>query len=92
MVFLAAHHVSARRASLRSARGPTPVYDDLGFGTFRVGLVAGSQFAASLISLLFAGRYPDSRGLKRAVITGLLVASMSGVLSVLFGSRSPVNP
>ncbi|WBL79504.1 arabinose transporter [Bradyrhizobium xenonodulans] len=59
---------------------PLHVHDGLGFGTFVVGLVAGSQFAASLISRPWAGHYSDRRGAKRAVVVGLLAAAASGVL------------
>ena len=59
---------------------PLYVHDGLGFGTFVVGLVAGSQFAASLISRPWAGHYSDGRGAKRAVFAGLLAASASGLL------------
>jgi MFS family permease len=59
---------------------PLYVHDGLGFGTFVVGLVAGSQFAASLISRPWAGNYSDSRGAKRAVVLGLLAAFASGLL------------
>lgn len=59
---------------------PLHVHDGLGFGTFMVGLVAGSQFAASLISRPWAGHYSDSRGAKRAVVLGLLAATFSGLL------------
>ena len=59
---------------------PLYVHDRLGFGTFVVGLVAGSHFAASLISRPWAGHYSDGRGAKRAVIAGLLAASGSGLL------------
>src|SRR6185437_7544952 len=58
---------------------PLHVHDGLGFGTFVVGLVAGSQFAASLISRPWAGHYSDGRGAKRAVVLGLLAASASGL-------------
>lgn len=61
---------------------PLYVHDGLGFGTFVVGLVAGSQFAASLISRPWAGHYSDGRGAKRAVVIGLLAASASGALYV----------
>src|SRR3954453_2038221 len=66
---------------------PLYVHDGLGFGTFVVGLVAGSQFAASLISRPWAGHYSDSRGAKRAVFAGLLATSASGLIylcSLLF--------
>jgi MFS family permease len=59
---------------------PLHVHGGLGFGTFVVGLVAGSQFAASLISRPWAGHYSDGRGAKRAVIAGVLAASGSGLL------------
>jgi MFS family permease len=62
---------------------PLHVHDGLGFGTFVVGLVAGSQFAASLISRPWAGHYSDSRGAKRAVVAGLLAAAASGLLYLL---------
>lgn len=59
---------------------PLYVHDGLGFGTFVVGLVAGGQFAASLISRPWAGHYSDGRGAKRGVVLGLLAASASGLL------------
>ncbi len=59
---------------------PLHVHDGLGLGTFVVGLVAGSQFAASLISRPWAGHYSDARGAKRAVIVGLLAATAAGLL------------
>jgi MFS family permease len=62
---------------------PLHVHEGLGLGTFIVGLVAGSQFATSLVSRLFAGHHADSRGPKRAVVTGLLVAAASGSLYLL---------
>src|SRR5215469_1019276 len=62
---------------------PLHVHDGLGFGTFVVGLVAGSQFAASLISRPWAGHYADGRGAKRGVIAGLLAAAVSGLLYLL---------
>lgn len=43
---------------------PHHVHDDLGFGTFVVGLVAGSQFAASLFSRVWAGSFADQHGPK----------------------------
>ena len=59
---------------------PLHVHDGLGLGTFVVGLVAGSQFAASLVSRPWAGHFSDSRGAKRGVVAGLLAASASGLL------------
>jgi MFS family permease len=62
---------------------PLHVNDGLGLGTFVVGLVAGSQFAASLISRPWAGHFSDSRGAKRGVVVGLLAAAASGLLYLL---------
>src|SRR3954471_10674554 len=59
---------------------PLHVHDGLGLGTFVVGLVAGSQFAASLVSRPWAGNFSDSRGAKRGVVVGLIAAAASGLL------------
>ena len=59
---------------------PLHVNQDLGLSTFVVGLVTGSQFAASLISRVWSGRYADCRGSKRAVVLGLLTAAVGGLL------------
>src|SRR6266540_4311650 len=59
---------------------PLHVHDGLGQGTFVVGLIAGSQFAASLVSRPWAGKFADSKGAKRGVILGLLAAAASGFL------------
>lgn len=71
---------------------PLHVHDGLGQGTFVVGLVAGSQFAASLVSRPWAGSFSDSRGAKRGVVVGLLAAAAAGLLYLLsFGfSGSPL--
>jgi MFS family permease len=62
---------------------PLHVHEVLGFGTFIVGVVTGIQFAASLISRIWAGRLADRRGAKRAVLVGLSAASVSGLLYAL---------
>jgi MFS family permease len=62
---------------------PLHVHQDIGLGTFVVGLVAGSQFAASLISRLWAGHQADTRGAKYALVAGLLAAAVSGLLYLL---------
>src|SRR3954466_12911902 len=62
---------------------PLHVHQGLGLGTFAVGLVTGSQFAASLVSRFWSGHYADSRGAKRAVVAGLLAAAASGLLYLL---------
>lgn len=59
---------------------PLHVKNDLGFGTFMVGLVAGAQFAASLVSRVWSGRYSDRSGAKKGVVAGLIAAAVSGLL------------
>ncbi|MBR0798538.1 arabinose transporter [Bradyrhizobium jicamae] len=62
---------------------PLHVHDGLGFGTVVVGLVAGSQFAASLISRPWAGHYSDGSGAKHGVVVGLLAAAIAGLFYLL---------
>lgn len=62
---------------------PLHVHRGLGLGTFVVGLVAGTQFAASLVSRVWAGGHADTRGAKRAVIFGLLASAAAGVLYLI---------
>lgn len=62
---------------------PLHVHQGLGMGTFVVGLVAGSQFLASLASRLWAGRITDTRGPKRAVLLGLAAAVAGGACYLL---------
>jgi MFS family permease len=62
---------------------PLHVNRGLGLGAFVVGLVAGSQFAASLISRVWSGVYADTRGAKGAVVVGLLTATAGGILYLL---------
>jgi len=57
---------------------PLHVHDRLGFGPFVVGLVAGGQFIASLVSRFWAGRLTDTRGPKRAMVLGLVLGAMGG--------------
>ena len=73
---------------------PLHVHQGLGFGTFVVGLVAGSQFAASLVSRVWAGRHADIRGAKNAVVIGLVASSLAGVLYLLslhFDSKPEIS-
>src|SRR4051812_23544573 len=58
---------------------PLHVHQGLSQSTFLVGLVTGSQFAASLFSRVWAGRHSDTRGPKRAVVVGLLIAAAAGL-------------
>jgi MFS family permease len=62
---------------------PLHVHDGLGLGTLMVGLVAGCQFAAALITRPWAGYFCDTYGPKRAVVAGLLAAAVSGLLYLL---------
>ncbi len=62
---------------------PLHVHRGLGLGTFVVGLVAGSQFAAAIASRVWAGRHSDASGPKQAVIVGLIVAAAAGLLYLL---------
>ena len=62
---------------------PLHVHQGLGLGTFLVGLVAGSQFGAAILSRVWAGRYADGSGPKHAVIAGLTIAAAAGLLYLL---------
>lgn len=62
---------------------PLHVHLGLGLDTFVVGLVAGSQFAAALLSRPWAGNFADRRGPRRAVTAGLLLAAASGLVYLL---------
>src|SRR5258708_8315893 len=62
---------------------PLHVHLDLGLSTFVVGLVSGSQFAASFFSRMWAWHHADKKGPKPAVVTGLLIAAASGLLYLL---------
>jgi MFS family permease len=62
---------------------PLHVHQGLGQSTFLVGLVAGSQFAAAILSRVWAGRHSDTRGPKCAVIVGLSIAGGAGLLYVV---------
>src|SRR6266852_4293636 len=62
---------------------PLHVHLDLGLSTFIVGLVSGSQFAASFFSRIWAGHHADKKGPRHAVVTGLTIAVVSGLLYLL---------
>ncbi|BEV71360.1 MFS transporter [Paludibacterium sp. THUN1379] len=62
---------------------PIFINHELGFGTFVVGLVSSSQFAASLLTRVWAGNYSDTRGPKQAVMVGLIAAVVSGLIYLL---------
>jgi MFS family permease len=69
---------------------PLRVHQELGLSTFLVGLVAGSQFGAAILSRVWAGHQSDMRGPKIAVIAGLAIAATSGGLYLL--SLTAVRP
>src|SRR5205823_1491826 len=48
--------------------------------TFMVGVAAGVEFAAALVSRFWSGRYADTQGAKRALVAGLLMGAAAGVL------------
>jgi MFS family permease len=62
---------------------PLHVHQGLGLGASVVGLVAGSQFAAAILSRVWAGRQSDARGPKTAMLAGLVIAAASGGLYLL---------
>jgi MFS family permease len=62
---------------------PLHVHQGLGLGAFAVGVVVGSQFAASVISRFWAGHHADSKGAKHAVVAGLLGSAVAGLLHLL---------
>src|SRR3954451_11882665 len=70
---------------------PLHVHEGLALSTFIVGLVAGTQFGAAILSRVWAGRYADASGAKRAVVVGLLIAAGSGLL-YLASLRFVANP
>ena len=62
---------------------PLHVHQGLGLDTFLVGLVVGSQFAAAILSRVWAGRHSDTKGAKHAVVVGLMIGSAAGLLYLL---------
>jgi MFS family permease len=62
---------------------PLHVHQGLRLGEFVVGIVAGAQFAAALLTRFWAGHLADRRGAKYAVVTGLLFAVAAGLLYLL---------
>jgi MFS family permease len=62
---------------------PLYVSHHLGFGSVVVGVVAGAQFVASLISRVWSGSYSDANGGKQAVLVGLVAAAVAGLLYLL---------
>ena len=81
---------------------PLHVHYGLGLSMFVVGLVTGSQFAAAIISRVWAGNFADTRGAKQAVVIGLgtcrcVRALLSPIACIHaypggFGQHAPVGP
>jgi MFS family permease len=66
---------------------PLHVHDALGMSPTIVGVVAGSQFAAALLSRIWAGALTDRKGAKLSMQAGLLAIAGGGALyhaSLLF--------
>jgi len=57
---------------------PLHLHYTLGLSPVVVGIVIGAQFAAALLSRAWAGGFADVSGSKRAMITGLVIAAISG--------------
>lgn len=62
---------------------PEQVHGTLGFASFLVGLVIGAQSWATLVTRRFAGTRSDTRGPRSAVVFGLGLASLAGLLTAL---------
>src|SRR5918911_1688772 len=55
---------------------PLYVHHELGLSTFMVGVAAGVEFAAALLSRFWSGRYADTRGAKPAMVVGLVMGAV----------------
>jgi MFS family permease len=62
---------------------PLYVHQELGLSTFMVGVAAGVEFAAALLSRFWSGRYADTKGAKRAIVVGLVLGVIAGLLYLL---------
>jgi MFS family permease len=62
---------------------PGFVHSTLGFGAVVAGLSISMQYVATLASRARAGHMADTRGPKRAVLTGLAMCGVSGLLLML---------
>jgi MFS family permease len=59
---------------------PLHVHHTLGMNETVVGVVAGAQFAAALLSRISAGVLADTRGARLSTQVGLLAAALSGIV------------
>ena len=62
---------------------PLHLSRQLGLGPLAVGALVSSQFAAALLTRAWAGAFADTKGARRAVVGGLLLAAGSGVAYAL---------
>ncbi len=71
-----------------------PLYVDgvLAQGALMVGVVAGMQFAAALLSRAYSGSLADRRGAKLAVVVGFLLGSLAGLFYLLADGLAPQQP
>ncbi|EBV3242471.1 MFS transporter [Salmonella enterica subsp. enterica serovar Oranienburg] len=57
-----------------------PLYVNIGFSSFFVGLTVGVQSLSTLLSRAFAGNYSDQYGPRKGMFIGLSMALVSGVI------------
>ena len=71
-----------------------PLYVDgvLAQGALMVGVVAGMQFAAALLSRAYSGSLADRRGAKLAVVVGFLLGSLAGLFYLLADGLAQQQP
>jgi len=62
---------------------PLYVHDTLNFSNIVVGLVIGLQYAATLLTRHFAGKMADTKGGRKAVVTGILLSALSGLFCMI---------
>ena len=62
---------------------PSYVHQTLGYSNLLVGLVIGTQYAATLGTRHLAGKMADTRGGRRAVVMGVLLSAGAGVFCLL---------
>ena len=67
---------------------PAYVHNQLLFGNLAVGVVIGTQYAATLCTRHFAGRIADTKGGRVSATTGLIFSSLSAVFCLLSSSLS----
>lgn len=62
----------------------------LGFGAGVLGIIAGTQFAAAIVSRFWAGSFSDRRGPKAALTNGLMLGAVAGVFYAISAGLSGV--